>query len=714
MWKLFKEFGTYGGLYGAMLLTSVVTSLIPLDPITCAGGAAVKKLRIAIKKNPRLLFCLPALLMITKDHMLSMWLDEYPHRAETATGDKWMAHLNYLVECGVLVQCAQEQVKWFGGYFAVPKSETAARAVWNGKTLSTFCKNPPPVNLPYLPDLLTRLAKDTARFRRMPTILVQDWSAFFHQIPISQEMSHFFGVKLDGWDPRNIWRWRTLPMGMKFSPYVAQSVGWACVLHSEHGEEELFLVPKELKSLPTFVPVKGGGFACLYYDNLLIVGFDNGVMERIAQRLERNQGPADRGGFNIIVKPGSYVFKFGKSLVTPTDDPDCVKTIPTDDPRYDPEEPTKLAIEPIDYLGAAIYGHRDSKGKITLRWKHHPSKLARWREITWPAFTCPSGFEGGIFPSHVSIVNKTVNFMSPRTDMERSPQGCWTPREIAALVGRILWRRSISLEPTCRAADIIAVLKRASTERCLLGGWDSRRFVLTESEALLLAEAWSRAMSNKSHTLPLRTDRQTNVFMATDASDNFLGRIRFDDQGRVIEEVSAPVPSSLLNVHIFLKELFAATWSVKSHQKAHPHDSFCYHVAIDNSAAASALRNMYSSNLIACRELDDLWETLTNAGSSIHIFSVRSEDNASDMASRNFDFSLMDSSQRARSLPNGRAGTEIITRCWNEIQAQLKGWRLGAHKEDFELTGDGIRHGELTNDAVSPEALWEDMDVLWN
>jgi len=42
-------------------------------------------------------------------------------------------------------------------------------------------------------------------------------------------------------------------------------------------------------------------------------------------------------------------------------------------------------------------------------------------------------------------------------------------------------------------------------------------------------------LRNDSHSLPLKDSRQEDVFMATDASDNFLGRVRFNEQGIIVE-----------------------------------------------------------------------------------------------------------------------------------------------------------------------------------
>ena len=66
---------------------------------------------------------------------------------------------------------------------------------------------------------------------------------------------------------------------------VSPCVGWSVLLHMEAKDEELFLVPPNLKSLPTYIPVKGGGFVTLYYDNLFVVGVDQKIMERVRNRI---------------------------------------------------------------------------------------------------------------------------------------------------------------------------------------------------------------------------------------------------------------------------------------------------------------------------------------------------------------------------------------------------------------------------------------------
>ena len=105
----------------------------------------------------------------------------------------------------------------------------------------------------------------------------------------------------------------------------------------------------------------------------------------------------------------------------------------------------------------------------------------------------------------------------------RRQQGWWTPREVPALIGKIIWRRSLAMEPSCKVAPVISVLRRAAKERVILGGWDSAQFVLTPEEAKTLSTAWATILTNAEHHLPEHRATNREIFIATDASDDFWG-----------------------------------------------------------------------------------------------------------------------------------------------------------------------------------------------
>ena len=106
---------------------------------------------------------------------------------------------------------------------------------------------------------------------------------------------------------------------------------------------------------------------------------------------------------------------------------------------------------------------------------------------------------------------------------------------------------------------------------------------------------------------------------------------------------------------------------------------------------------MHSSNLLACVELDELWETLDKHRCTMYVYSVRSADNASDTASRNFDLCLMDATQRAAGAPEEVATLSLAAGMMkNGMQAQVQGWDIGDYLVCPDQVGmDGIRHGDL-------------------
>ena len=116
-------------------------------------------------------------------------------------------------------------------------------------------------------------------------------------------------------------------------------------------------------------------------------------------------------------------------------------------------------------------------------------------------------------------------------------RGLWTSREISSIIGRILWRRGLTLEPNCRVAPVIQILRRVSQERATLGGWDARGVSLTDDEAGLLESAWSEVLANPVQSVTGKTYRQICVFMATDASDDYWGELFFDELGQVVSEM---------------------------------------------------------------------------------------------------------------------------------------------------------------------------------
>ena len=119
----------------------------------------------------------------------------------------------------------------------------------------------------------------------------------FPALRVSEDLSKMFGVAVERPDGGcDTYRWSTLPMGWGPSPWIASSVGYAAILWRQPNEEKLFDLEEGLTQLPTFVPVIGRGFLCLYYDNILVVHTDYGILEKVKRRLDRNFSGKDHVG----------------------------------------------------------------------------------------------------------------------------------------------------------------------------------------------------------------------------------------------------------------------------------------------------------------------------------------------------------------------------------------------------------------------------------
>ena len=210
-----------------------------------------------------------------------------------------------------------------------------------------------------------------------------------------------------------------------------------------------------------------------------------------------------------------------------------------------------------------------------------------------------------------------------------------TARSLAAFIGKILWRHSISLEPMCAIAPVISILRRLATHRISTKStWDDKNFTLTEDEILTMAMHWDLCLLNEWHEArnDLIVERHI-VRLVSDSSDRQWGYLIFNQDGEKAFERGHRWSISLQGQHIFLKELCAAVFAIRHILTVNP-PGVDIHIGIDNSAAANAIRNMYSGNVMACKILDKLRQELSAKQARVFVHSLRSEDNASDAASR--------------------------------------------------------------------------------
>ena len=207
--------------------------------------------------------------------------------------------------------------------------------------------------------------------------------------------------------------------------------------------------------------------------------------------------------------------------------------------------------------------------------------------------------------------------------------------------------------------------------------------------------------------------------IATDSCDQGCGYVLYDAVGNVIEEVartwdvyysgwkSQPPTQDFRwsERHIYLKELRAAIDFLGEISDRYP-DSVL-DLGIDNTAAMAAKKNMYSGCYEACQWLDGFYVKLQGNRCTVNAWGVRSEDNASDPASRR----CYDQTASIRTCKD----KELALRCWTHIQAQMRGYHPGPKDaaRPFADSAVGIRHQEVLDfEDVGPGEIFEKIHAL--
>jgi len=643
-WKLLREIGLYSDPDGNLPSVKVDASTMDLDEIKFANTLCVMALKMATKRQPDVAsFTMEAFKFLTEP-LPKDFFEELPNTTDRVTSKKWWGHIEDLLRYGVILPTEYRLLKHIAYYFGVPKKEKLARAVWNGRTLSRSCRYPPPaVNLPFVPELLRRMLYLMEGGGSL-CIMTGDFKNYFYLIPASHDMQQYCGVAIEEVDehgdvvrdeegnPRlKFFKFRVLVMGHSHSPWAAQSVGWAGILHKEVDEPDLFEVPKGLTQLPTFINIVGGGFICLFYDNLFAVSMNSDVMKKVEKRLRRNFGPKEQGGFNFAC---NYLHvHYAKELKNPD--------------------------TPAEYIGIemslATKQHREEVCKGALRWRQCTKKHEKW--------------------------------------MESPPQ--WSdilsPRYVCSYVGKILWRHGITLRPLCGIAPVIRILRKIASMRKEKGySWDDAVVQLTSEEQMTLAMHWDIICRNQYESGDPSTAKKAHrVRLVSDSSDDAFGYLIFTDDGKVELEKGHIWSKSLRKSHIYIKELMSAVFAIR-HVLATSPRSIEINIGVDNTAAASSLRNMYSGNIMACEILDKLYNELHERDAVLRVWGLRSEENASDPSSR-----------------GKTAHPELVEECFRVMLGQEQGHRLNV-PSTYEGHGDVVRHPEFEEFDTSLESLLYD------
>ena len=346
--RLFKSYGL-NAPYDGIPAGADASSLL-LDPIDCAGKA---KLRTIFDRGISRGFHFVDIIqtILVYGFFLSLLISPIHKIMEIApTSGKWRDHLRVLSDCSILESVPKSQLLGFARYFAVPKSDGKARAIFNGRLLSTLFRTPRNTNLPPIKNILELISRFGVFYS------CGDWRHMFHQFRMNDAVSNWFGMELGG----KTYRYSTLPMGFSYSPVIAQSIAWCILLEAvcraKLAKPEDFT---DLNATPEFIILRNAkglpyGFVSVWYDNVIAGFLSSQPRDDFHTALETLCGPEH---FNVAFKGslGKYSLKDMK--------------------------PDGDAKKRLKYLGMEFSCRKRSRESdaYEVQLRHDPDRMSRWQ-----------------------------------------------------------------------------------------------------------------------------------------------------------------------------------------------------------------------------------------------------------------------------------------------------------------------------------------------
>jgi len=575
MWRLFRSLGGYSTPYEDTPEDPTDPATLELDPISCAGRVKVGRLQEEAVKLPCLDFSKKAFSFITDATFYeSLRLAPSSKKPLKVTSKKWIPHLLSLVTFGILIAIAYPKLRDTATYFAVEKrneDRVTARAIFNGREISAGLQPPPPVNLAMISDLLEKISAEKGPM----SAITLDFRHWFHQIPLKRKVSCNLAVGRGN----TYWRWRTLPMGISWAPFVAQCLGWASLVVNANHLYDID-VNKHLGQPPCFLRLKGGGFVTLYYDNVLAIGNEAVISELKAIWLKNFSTDL----FDITLKEIDHL--------TPSQMSSGV---------------------PIKYLGVHIErmkrSSRDRDGffqsSYYTRWKQIPERLKKW------------------IP-HLEKIGSSPTM---------------TYRNLSKICGRVIWAETLKKHTMIDLHPLIRILRRCMQHKHVRKhDWDTSVSLTKEEQATLLY--FTKKITANQYQYADETDDahpRKEVWACSDSSTPGRGFVIFPASQTtegVSHEWGKTWNADEVNWHIYRKEFHAAMEAITGILELHG-KSLHIRLGVDNSAVYHALARKYSNNEDAIKLLLKIRDMLSTSNSILSVTLLRSEENAADPASRN-------------------------------------------------------------------------------
>jgi len=178
-----------------------------------------------------------------------------------------------------------------------------------------------------------------------------------------------------------------------------------------------------------------------------------------------------------------------------------------------------------------------------------------------------------------------------------------------------MWEQHISIRPLLLINDIIDVTRRCAASA--QGGWDTPQTSLVKDMELVCNHAEGVLLTFADWRTAPQDLRTNTVVAASDSSKRRGGYIVWSADRKPMPPVGWFWSDAQLEMHIFIKELLAATILIETLCQTYRHTTL--KIGIDNSAAAWCLRRLFSTTHHGQELIRRVYNSLVNSGDALDI-----------------------------------------------------------------------------------------------
>ena len=624
-----------------------------LDVVDVAGCAKRNFLRTAAVTSKNNLFILATAILAVPGAFATHVLTP---EASVAYGsgkpcnDSMLRYIPLLVAWGILSP-VRRAFRLFCPLFTVSKANKSARLIFDGRPLNKLCRKPPELNLPQVQEILKRRPK---------MILSGDLRHYFHQLSLEDGSKIFLGVKCGG----QVFAYNTLPMGLSWSPWLAQTISFLLLTHCEKGAKKLFAdMPNE--KLPSSLAILRDGIvvghAHIVYDNFILT-FDVDDMhfaQEVARRLVGNAK-----NFGIAWKELKLHGACASRVYVETVELQAQDATPTRIERQSSLESPKKKSVTNEFPGGVIRGYT------------HVTILGVEVDLSDTSLPEITSRIGGARWRHSEKRIEKMKLLDPAGPLTRA--------DVARIVGYCVWDMMISLKRLGEVADIIDQLRDTAREIHSKRDWKKPISKPVSDKWINIVLEWQReAIKNRWRRDKPPVSRRSIFWLASDAATCGMGGVWLDENSPVVID-SWSKEGEWADTHIFLKEVRAAIrtirWFVKHYGADGPME---IRLAIDSIPAARALTKGYSSNRSAAKMITRFWKWADARELAVTCVDIDTSLNVADCLTRPKKAKRPRTEEKKKDTHNHEDGDFCDSRVvatWNV----LKGVLAGRHLADVE------------------------------